>query len=113
VIPKFIDCIIKNEPPPIFGDGGQSRDFTYVENVVSANFLAATVPGIKHEVLNVALEKTTRSWLWPRPLIKSSAKISRPNSYRPAVVIFTKATLISPKFRKSWDTSRWSVLKKA
>jgi nucleoside-diphosphate-sugar epimerase len=55
VIPKFIDCIIKNEPPPIFGDGGQSRDFTYIENIVSANFLAATVSGITHEVVNIAL----------------------------------------------------------
>ncbi len=55
VIPKFIDCIIKNEPPPIFGDGGQSRDFTYIENIISANLLAATVPGVKHEVVNIAL----------------------------------------------------------
>ena len=55
VIPKFIDCLGKNEPPPIFGDGGQSRDFTYIDNIISANLLAAAVPGIKHEVINVAL----------------------------------------------------------
>jgi len=54
VIPKFIHCIINDEPPPIFGTGKQSRDFTYIDNVISANILAATTPGIRHEVFNVA-----------------------------------------------------------
>ncbi|MCK5013080.1 MAG: NAD-dependent epimerase/dehydratase family protein [Candidatus Omnitrophica bacterium] len=54
VVPKFIHCILNDEPPPIFGDGKQSRDFTYIDNVVSANILSATTPGVKHEVLNVA-----------------------------------------------------------
>lgn len=54
VIPKFIHCILRDEPPPIFGTGKQSRDFTFIENVVQANILAATVPGIKHDVFNVA-----------------------------------------------------------
>jgi nucleoside-diphosphate-sugar epimerase len=54
VIPKFIHCIMHDQPPPIFGNGKQSRDFTFIENVVSANILAATTPGIKHEVFNVA-----------------------------------------------------------
>ena len=54
VVPKFIHCILNDEQPPIFGTGKQSRDFTYIDNVVSANILAATTPGIKHEVLNVA-----------------------------------------------------------
>ncbi len=54
VIPKFIYCLMHDEKPPIFGNGKQSRDFTYIDNVISANILAATVPGIKHEVVNVA-----------------------------------------------------------
>lgn len=54
VIPKFIDCLLKDQPPPIFGNGQQSRDFTYIDNVVQANLLAATAPGIKHEIFNVA-----------------------------------------------------------
>ena len=54
VVPKFIHCILRDEPPPIFGNGKQSRDFTYIENVISANFLSATTPGIKHEIFNVA-----------------------------------------------------------
>ncbi|HCJ66843.1 MAG TPA: LPS biosynthesis protein WbpP [Elusimicrobia bacterium] len=54
VIPKFITCMLKNEPPPIHGDGLQSRDFTYVANVVKATIQAATVPNLDGEVLNVA-----------------------------------------------------------
>ena len=54
VVPKFIHCILNDEAPPIFGTGKQSRDFTYIENVISANILAATTPGIKHEIFNVA-----------------------------------------------------------
>jgi nucleoside-diphosphate-sugar epimerase len=40
VIPKFINCLLRDTPPPIYGTGKQSRDFTYIENVVRANFLA-------------------------------------------------------------------------
>jgi nucleoside-diphosphate-sugar epimerase len=54
VVPKFIHCILNDEQPPIFGDGKQSRDFTFIDNVVEANILAATTDGIKHEVFNVA-----------------------------------------------------------
>jgi nucleoside-diphosphate-sugar epimerase len=42
VIPKFIHCILHDEQPPIFGTGKQSRDFTYIDNVIQANILAAT-----------------------------------------------------------------------
>ena len=42
VIPKFIKLISNNQRPTIYGDGTQSRDFTYVANIVEANILAAT-----------------------------------------------------------------------
>lgn len=54
VIPKFIDCFLKNSPPTIYGDGNQSRDFTYVDNVVEANILASTVPSLAGNIFNVA-----------------------------------------------------------
>jgi len=44
VIPKFINCMLNDQQPPIHGKGTQSRDFTYIDNVVEANILAATVP---------------------------------------------------------------------
>jgi len=44
VVPKFINRMLSGQPPVIYGDGTQSRDFTYVENAVSANLLAARAP---------------------------------------------------------------------
>ncbi len=44
VIPKFVRGMLRGERPVIFGDGTQSRDFTFVENVVAANLLAARAP---------------------------------------------------------------------
>jgi nucleoside-diphosphate-sugar epimerase len=57
VVPKFIHCLLNDQQPPIFGTGKQSRDFTYIDNVISANILSATTPGIRHEVFNVASGK--------------------------------------------------------
>ncbi|MFA6355646.1 MAG: SDR family oxidoreductase [Candidatus Omnitrophota bacterium] len=57
VIPKFISCILKGEQPPVHGDGKQSRDFTYVDNVVDANLTAALREGVSGEVFNVACGK--------------------------------------------------------
>ncbi|HEY0427701.1 MAG TPA: SDR family oxidoreductase [Pyrinomonadaceae bacterium] len=54
VISRFVDALMKNETPVIYGDGETSRDFTYIDNVVDANIKAAqTTKGIG-EVLNVA-----------------------------------------------------------
>ena len=54
VIPKFIAALQAGEQPLIYGDGEQSRDFTYVENVIFANLAAATAPKAAGEVINVA-----------------------------------------------------------
>lgn len=54
VIPKFIAMIRRGERPTIYGDGAQSRDFSYVANVVQANLLAATAPQAAGSVVNVA-----------------------------------------------------------
>ncbi|HHV77980.1 MAG TPA: SDR family oxidoreductase [Syntrophothermus lipocalidus] len=54
VVPKFITALLHGEPPVIFGDGEQSRDFTYVSNVVEANLLAAKAEQVAGEVFNIA-----------------------------------------------------------
>lgn len=54
VVPKFITCILKKEAAPIYGDGNQERDFTYIDNVVDANIAALTKEGIGGEVFNIA-----------------------------------------------------------
>ena len=60
VIPAFVTRLLRGQPPIIYGDGEQSRDFCFIENVVSANMLAAEVPAVHGEVVNVACgERTT------------------------------------------------------
>jgi nucleoside-diphosphate-sugar epimerase len=53
VIPRFCTRVLANEPPIVYGDGEQTRDFTYVSNVIDANLKAATTPGVAAEVFNV------------------------------------------------------------
>ncbi|MDD3860656.1 MAG: SDR family oxidoreductase [Bacteroidales bacterium] len=60
VFPKFIKALIRHEAPIIYGDGTQSRDFTYIENVIQANQLAATTsnPDAINTVFNIAYGKS-------------------------------------------------------
>ena len=57
VIPRFIDALLKGHPPIIFGDGEQSRDFTYIDNVVRANLLAMSAKHPQGEAINIACGK--------------------------------------------------------
>jgi UDP-glucose 4-epimerase len=54
VIPKFVTQMLAGERPTIFGDGRQSRDFTYIDNVVHGNLLAADAPSAVGRTINVA-----------------------------------------------------------
>ena len=49
-----MSALVKGEQPVIYGDGGQSRDFTFVSNVVDANLRAANAPGAAGKVMNIA-----------------------------------------------------------
>ncbi len=53
-IPAFVTAILKDTPPTVFGDGLQSRDFTYIDNVVEANLLAARAEHTAGDVVNIA-----------------------------------------------------------
>jgi UDP-glucose 4-epimerase len=57
VIPKFISAFLKNKRPVIYGDGKQTRDFTYVENVVEANLKASRSKFRGGEIFNIACGK--------------------------------------------------------
>jgi len=129
VIPKFIHCIMHDEQPPIFGSGKQSRDFTFIENVISANVLSATTPGIKHEVLNVAngkdntvlelvalLNKILSKNIQPRHLpiragdvFRTNADISKISSkigYKPLVNFEEGLEKTAAYFRRKWKRYR-------
>jgi len=126
VVPKFIHCLLNNEQPPIFGTGLQSRDFTHIKNVISANILSATTPGIKHEVFNVAFgqENTVLELvaalnriigkniqpkflaLRPGDVFKTSAdisKISRKINYKPLVNFEEGLKLTVAHFKQKWN----------
>jgi len=78
VIPRFILAALKDEPLEVHGDGLQSRDFTYVDNVVEFNLLAATAPGIAGEVFNVGTAKPATVLDIARKVIAISGATVRP-----------------------------------
>ncbi len=59
VIPLFIEAMLSGRSPVIYGDGLQSRDFTYVDDVVQANLLAAEAPRVSGKVFNIASGRRT------------------------------------------------------
>jgi UDP-glucose 4-epimerase len=59
VIPRFIEALVENRSPIVYGDGEQSRDFTYVDNVVEANLLAMAVSHGRGEAMNIAYGQRT------------------------------------------------------
>ncbi|MBN2577430.1 MAG: SDR family oxidoreductase [Pirellulales bacterium] len=59
VIPLFITALLNGKQPVIYGDGLQSRDFTFVANVVQANLLAADAPGVSGRTFNAANGRST------------------------------------------------------
>jgi UDP-glucose 4-epimerase len=58
VIPKFITLMLRGESPPIYGDGEQSRDFTFIDNVVEANLEACEAKGASGRAFNIACGKS-------------------------------------------------------
>jgi UDP-glucose 4-epimerase len=73
-IPRFITAYIRREPPQVFGDGRQSRDFTYVDDVVEANIAAAAAPKLSGESVNIAAGN-------PRTVLDVLAAISKEFGY--------------------------------
>jgi UDP-glucose 4-epimerase len=58
VVPRFITAAVSGQRPIVFGDGRQRRDFVHVDDVASANLLAATVPGVSGLTANIASGET-------------------------------------------------------
>lgn len=85
VIPLFINAALGRQAPTINGDGGQTRDFTYIDNVVDANLRACTAPaeGVSGEVFNVGCgERISVTDLWQA--IQAALGIELEARYGPA-----------------------------
>ncbi len=98
VVPNFITRMLKGESPTIFGDGEQTRDFTYVSNVAEANILASKAQGVSGEVFNIACgERTTVNSLVSnlneilKEEIKPSYAEPRPGDVRDSFADMSKA----------------------
>ena len=79
VIPIFVSHLLAGTPPTIYGDGEQSRDFTYIENVVEANIRASRCAAARGQVVNIACgERYTLNELFAslRALVGSSVEPS-------------------------------------
>src|SRR5207245_2534216 len=57
--PRFLEAMIAGKRPTIYGDGRQSRDFTYVTDIVQANLLAAKAANVSGKVYNIACGRRT------------------------------------------------------
>lgn len=98
VIPSFLSAALLGERPTIFGDGEQSRDFTFVGNVVGANIAAASTLGVAGEVFNIGCGEATSinslvtrvAAVTGRPLEVRYAE-SRPGDVRKSLADVTRA----------------------
>ncbi len=83
VIPRFITAALRREPAVIYGDGEQTRDFCFIDNVVSANLLAAHSPNrLSGEVVNIACgDRTSLNQLWG--MVGEATGFSASPTYQP------------------------------
>ena len=114
VISLFAHRMLRGLQPIIFGDGSQTRDFTYVTNVVAANLAALRHPRLLKGVFTMSEpEDASVSLTWLRRLTRSSEPISILNSSLLAPVTSATPKLVSNGSDRPWLTSRRSVSKSA
>jgi nucleoside-diphosphate-sugar epimerase len=99
VVSRFISALSSGEQPVIFGDGEQSRDFTYIDNVVGANLKAATTSKGIGKVINVAIgDRITLNQLLAelkdlmgKPQVQADYRESRIGDVRHSLADITRA----------------------
>ncbi|MFO8052476.1 MAG: SDR family oxidoreductase [Candidatus Omnitrophota bacterium] len=106
VVPKFITSLLGDESPPIYGDGQQERDFTYIDNVVDANILALSKDGLGGEVFNVAAGRPYSVNQLFKIIQKLTAKNIEPtySEPRPGDVRKTYADITKAKEKLGWQS---------
>jgi UDP-glucose 4-epimerase len=108
VIPRFIEAVLYGNRPMVYGDGEQTRDFTYVDDLVEGIFKTCHAKGAAGEVLNVACERRTSLNQLLKLLEELSGRTinpeytdARPGDVRDSLADITKAKEIfgyAPKF---------------
>ena len=101
VIPKFTTKLLAKEPITVYGDGEQSRDFTYIDNVIQANLLALRAPNAPGEVCNIGCgQRVTLTQLIQilEELLEVRAQVTyapaKPGDVRHSLADITKATRV-------------------
>ena len=107
VVPKFITCVLHGTPPPIHGDGQQSRDFTFVANVVDANLKACTAAQAAGEAFNIASGKAYSVLELAQTINRLLGKQVQPTlgPKRPGDVLHTLADVSKGKRLLGWEPS--------
>jgi nucleoside-diphosphate-sugar epimerase len=85
VIPLFLQAILSGTPPTIYGDGHQTRDFTFIENVVEANVAALGVPLAQGQAMNIACGVQTSLLDLMRELCAITGREVQPNFAPPRI----------------------------
>ena len=81
-VPLFVSALMHDKPPRIFDDGEQSRGFTYIDNVLQANWLAATAPEVHGEAVNISTTNAVTVNTVVKTITKLLAKDIKP-TYTP------------------------------
>jgi nucleoside-diphosphate-sugar epimerase len=85
VIPRFLFAVLNGETPVVFGDGRQSRDFTYIDNVVQANLAACVSPRAAGGVYNIASGRSIDLITLLEMICKLTGKQTEPEFAEPRV----------------------------
>jgi len=105
VIPRFITAILRDQPPTIFGDGTQTRDFTYVENIIEANLAATVAPKTAlGETFNIACGDRISLLDLVNTINQSLGKNIRPklDPPRPGDILHSQAAYVKARELLGW-----------
>ena len=106
VLSLFMKCLIERRPPTIFGDGEQSRDFTYVEDVTGLVVKAAHAPGVAGKVYNGGNGgRFTLNWIWDKLQQMEGVSLHRFMGRR------VQGTLKNRKRTSRWRCATWATIR--
>lgn len=107
VVSKFMEAISKDEPMVIYGDGTQTRDFTYVDDAIAATLLAGTTEGLSGDMFNVGTGVETDIATLASLVSEAAGRLAYPLRYLPKRTVDTvyrrSVTADKLKLRTGWE----------